>query len=103
MKLLEMDDIRKLPSDYEGIKSCIYFLWKGDDLQYIGGTRNIWTRMHAHSQSLRYGSPFQTKTVVPYDRVTCLACTPDEVFDLEPAYLQKFETPYNHMLAKNRE
>jgi GIY-YIG catalytic domain-containing protein len=103
VNLLELDEIKQLPSDYEGIKSCIYFLWHGDELMYIGGTRNAADRMLRHAQVRRHGNRFQTLTVIPYDRATFLACDQNDVFELEPQYLQKFETPYNHMLVRNRQ
>lgn len=97
--MLSLEQMRALPE--EGSGPSVYFLWKGEDLQYIGAaTTNPTHRIHRHWCNLRYrGKSFtdgdRNSFVVPHDRATILSVDREELWRVEQAYQRMYDPPYN--------
>jgi hypothetical protein len=104
--ILSLEELRALPGPVE-YDSGIYFLWKGQDLLYIGRSRNLCSREYYQATVNRY-YPFhhsQTAKYIPADRMTCLVlengieCSRELDSNLstyERAYIAAYEPPYNY-------
>lgn len=96
-----LDDARALPAEVES-GSGVYFLWRGDELLYIGsGVKNVMDRVAEQVRHKRYGATnYNWHRSIPFDRYTVLACGRDEARDIELALLEKLGRPeYNHGLV----
>lgn len=98
-ELLTIPDLCKLPDDSGesmGKGPCVYFLWKGPELLYIGATTDRGTRITRHYREKRYAySTAGIEKPIPFDRVTFFNCTREELWDLEHAYQTLYQAPYN--------
>lgn len=110
MELLTLDDLRRLPDASEG-RSGVYFLWLGEDLQYIGQSMVIGTRIGQHQQNYLYGPLRSTPvTRIKFDSGTMIELSTlryfEEMEDLrklrkliletEVAYVNAYRTPFNN-------
>jgi hypothetical protein len=85
-KLLVLARIRELPS----ILCGIYFLfWKGQ-LQRIGQTTNMLSRMETHQGEK-----------ISFDEVRVLRCQPVDLDRLEALYIRKYDPPDNRELTRS--
>jgi hypothetical protein len=91
--LLIMDQLLKLSGAYPHRQGSVYFLWRGDELLYIGQTKGLQNRIEEHWYAER----------IPFDAWSCIAC-PDVGRDdmtllyreeLEQAYIRRYRPPYN--------
>lgn len=80
MPIKTIDELRALPES-GGHDSGIYFLWRGDELQYIGKSRQVCNRIVQHDQAARFGYGKQ----IHFDRHTCLSVFSDLVINDVPA------------------
>jgi hypothetical protein len=68
---------------------CIYFLVKKGQVVYVGQTWNIYARIGSHMKSKIF------------DSVSMLNVHPDEMNNLEAAYILKFNPVYNKILPRS--
>jgi hypothetical protein len=102
-ELLELEALRRLPDDVMTAEDpCLYFLWKGDELLYIGGTTQCCERISRHIRDRNYKSA-QNGRPVPFDRYTFLH-VPDrfELWKLETEYQTRYDPPYNTVSYRRR-
>lgn len=91
------------PEEYD---SGVYFLWAGNQLLYIGKSRNICNRLYyqqlVNKNHMFHSSP--TDKVIPFDKITCkvlehdMVCCPCLDGNLEAyerAYLSFYKPPFN--------
>lgn len=109
-ELLSIDQLRTLPEDTEC--SGVYFLWNGPDLQYIGQSRSVGSRLQQHTWNYRYGHlrlhrpqriKFDRCTVIVIDRRPYMSSEELEhlakrMLSLEAAYITKHPTRFNRAL-----
>lgn len=103
--LLTTDELRALPEDEEimGHSPCVYFLWGGQDLLYIGATIQRNTRIIRHWREQRYGySSSGIGKRIPFDRVTYLDCERADMWELEHAYQVEHQPPFNSVGPRAR-
>ena len=103
IELLDLEALRKLPSDVMEVdEQCLYFLWAGDDLLYIGATTQASYRIGRHIRDRNYASA-QSGAPIPFDRCTFLA-TPDrrQMWELENAYQRHYDPPCNTVSHQRR-
>lgn len=103
--VLPLDELRTLPGPQE-FDSGVYFLWAGDELMYIGKSRELLGR-HVYQMQVNRNHPFNQSTTakyIPHDRMTCLViesgmiCQPGldgRLLNLERVYIATYEPPYN--------
>lgn len=97
--LLDIDALRKLPSDVMEVEQiCVYFLWKDDELLYIGATTQACDRIARHIRDRNYRA-----VDMPFNRYTFLE-TPDRrrLWELEIAYQRKYDPPHNVVTHQKR-
>ncbi len=102
-ELLDLAALRSLPNDFEELPDeCLYFLWAGEDLLYIGASTQVSHRISRHIRDRNYRSA-QSGVPIPFDRYTCLA-TPDrrKMWELEIEYQRAFDPPYNIVSHQRR-
>jgi len=92
-ELLTLEQLRALPRDDPHRETCVYFLWRGDDLLYIGQTKDLENRIEDH----------QFAELIPFEWWTYIACkhfdrcelTAIHRVDLEAAYIRRYAPPHN--------
>lgn len=89
-ELLTLDELRALPDDMMVVPDpVIYFLWKGDELLYIGATTQFSDRYGKHVREKRYLGR------IPFDRYTLLyPPDPRNLWHLETEYHQRYSPPF---------
>jgi hypothetical protein len=102
--LLPLDELRALPEAKE-FDSGVYFLWNAGELQYIGKSIQVMTRICNHSFSTRRGGTDTTyHSRVPFDRHTCLVLengryrvpgVEKRLTEHEQAYIAHYLPPHN--------
>ncbi len=65
----------------------VYFLLAGDEIVYIGQSRNIEARVASHKSVLKY--------IAPFDTVLYVECERKELNKLESQYMQKYSPTLN--------
>lgn len=88
--LLTLEELAALPEDGKG--PCLYFLWRGAELLYIGGTGDYHQRIERHWRNQKYAGAGGVP--IPFDRSTRLDCPKGWLWELEEKYLIKYEPPY---------
>jgi excinuclease UvrABC nuclease subunit len=89
MNILDIETLRKLPTADDDTAG-VYFLWREDELLYIGCSKNIRRRLVRHKRD-----------VIPFTRHTCIAI--DYQTDgwmnhaLEQKYIARYSPPHNVM------
>jgi hypothetical protein len=87
-----LDELRALPA---GDKGCgVYFLWWGDELHYVGASRDLGQRLYWHHCAWKFKAD-SYRVIVPHNRNTVLACGADELKEIETRYLQAYRPPFN--------
>jgi len=97
--------MRALPEPVE-FDAGIYFLWDGDELLYIGKSRDVLGRKTYQDLVNKNGVFHESPTAkfIPYDAITCLVVQngwyADQRLDgqlqnLERIYIATYEPPYN--------
>ncbi len=66
-------------------ESCVYFLFQGGEVIYIGKTRNILLRVSEHSS--RFDKAFDSVAILPVDK--------DRLSSVELFYIRSFSPRYN--------
>lgn len=100
-----LEELRALPEAAE-YDAGIYFLWGGDELLYIGKSRNVPDRILRLTQTRRCAPFYQAAhKAVPFDRHTTLVLrntggirdhSLEEPLQLhERAYIDAYRPPYN--------
>jgi hypothetical protein len=74
--------LRRIP--YTGPESVIYFLWVGDDLQYVGRTVALGRRLFVHWNAGRR-----------FDAVSTIECPVEDSKQVEQDYIEKYRPPWN--------
>jgi len=102
--VLTLDELRALPEaeEYDG---GVYFLWRANDLQYIGRSSHILDRLTWQSTVNRMDTLMTSRHVaIPFDRHTCIVLergylkqprTELLMKDYERLYIGTYPTPYN--------
>jgi hypothetical protein len=85
LQILSLDEMRALPSDLS--VGGLYFLWRGNELQYIGQTNNVRKRLWAHRHVGR----------IEFDAVTVLRSTlvAGSILAAETTYILAYLPPMN--------
>jgi hypothetical protein len=107
---LSLEQLRDLTDAEAADGSGVYFLWRGDDLQYIGQSRCVGTRVYQHKVAFLYGK-FWSRPVtrIQFDRATFILIdgppyfdTPEEskafyrkLLQTEAVYVTLYRTPFN--------
>lgn len=97
---MTFEQIAALPSEVKG--PAVYFLWRGPELLYIGGSTQPMERMYHHECAKLYGDPWGNNLPMPFDRATFLSVPRGWLYELESMYLEKFPTPFNWTTKKAR-
>jgi hypothetical protein len=91
--------LRALPEyveDFDGL--CVYFLWLGETLQYVGQTAYLCERIRQHEDALDgcgYGK------VIPFDRCTFLEVGFDDLNLVEFGLIRTHRPPFNTLEKTN--
>lgn len=104
IEIKPLEELRALP-EATTYDSGVYFLWGGDELLYIGKSRNVLDRIQRLTQA-RNCSPLYASThkAVPFDRHTVLVLSAgmyiepglDKQLQVhERAYINHYRPPYN--------
>jgi hypothetical protein len=107
-----LEELRVLPEAGE-YQAGIYFLWRGDELLYIGRSRNLPDRIQRLTQTRRCSPLYEhpAHKAVPFERHTALVLSEsmyvepglDKMLqDHERAYINKYRPPYNIDRASGR-
>lgn len=102
-ELLDLESLRKLPSDVMEVEqTCLYFLWGGEELLYVGATTQACDRIARHIRDRNYRNA-QSGRPIPFDRYTFLA-EPDrlKLWPLETEYQTFYDPPYNVVSYRRR-
>lgn len=92
---LPLDYLRGLPSE-EIHGPCVYFLWSGPLLLYIGASRQVSQRLYYHHNAKRSGSWIESyRMKVMFDRWTILRSTAEDYRRLERELIAQHDPPYN--------
>lgn len=86
IELKEVDELRAERKKYE-IWCGIYFLWKDDEIVYIGQSANGNQRRHGHFK------PFNGHC--RFDHYTFIPCPIDQLGVYEYAYIAKYKPKHN--------
>jgi hypothetical protein len=108
VEIFPIDVLRILPA-CDDFDAGVYFLWKDDELQYIGKSRQICYRLQLQEQANAYGKwrTHHMKTI-PFDRHTCIVVESGRIIGdihalerklqrLERAYIAHFQPPFNYL------
>jgi hypothetical protein len=106
-EVLPMEGIKALPDDQD--TRGVYFLWDGDELQYIGQSMQIGNRINDHERAYNYGM-FRSRPTkqIKFDKVTCLILDRrpfasrndidrlrNRLLIVERAYIERYKPPFN--------
>lgn len=72
---------------YSGRRSGVYFLWRGNELRYIGKTTHIQSRLASHEG---HGFPCNE-----WDSYSFLECPADVMSSIEDFYIRELQPPDN--------
>jgi excinuclease UvrABC nuclease subunit len=89
-------------SDYSKlIGSGIYALVSGDEVVYIGKSKQLWKRLYAHRSTLervRQGKrPFNKMRAMIFDKVWIMACAISDMERIEKEWIGKLNPKYNRV------
>lgn len=89
-----LSSARALPDEVAS-GAGVYFLWRGDELLYIGSSvTHVMDRVAQQVRYRRYGRGTQDHwRRIPFDRYTILSCDRDDAREIELALLEKFGRP----------
>lgn len=79
-------EIKKSSISWDGYPG-VYFLLSGDEIIYVGQSRNVYARVHDHRRT------------VQFDRWAFIACDNDQLLELEKHYIDVFQPKLNHIRA----
>lgn len=98
-ELLDLEALRKLPSDVMEVDEiCVYFLWKDDELLYVGATTQACERIKRHIRDRNYRA-----VDMPFNRYTFLETLDRrQLWEIEVAYQRKYDPPYNTVSHQRR-
>lgn len=101
--LLELEALRRLPDDVMAVdEQCLYFLWGGDELLYIGASLQVSERISRHTRDRNHRSAINGRPV-PFDRHTFLeVASRRELWRLETAYQMHYDPPCNTVSYRRR-
>jgi hypothetical protein len=77
-------------ADFDGL--CIYLLWRGDQLLYVGQTAYLSERFRQH-QRARDG--LSSGVRIPFDRCTYIAVEFEDMNTVETLLMDHHQPPYN--------
>jgi len=102
-EILDLEALRNLQSDVMEVKDpCLYFLWKNDELLYIGGTTQSCDRIKRHIRDRNYKSAINGRPV-PFNCYTFLEVHDRfELWKLEEQYQKHYDPPYNTVSYRRR-
>lgn len=87
MTLLSLDEVRRAAKTYSRT-SGVYFLFKGDDLVYVGQSVDVHARLKHHR-----GAGFLYTQW--WDRVAVIECAPRRLEAMENAYILALKPRFN--------
>ena len=101
--LLDIDTLRQLNDDVMKAEDpCLYFLWGGTELLYIGGTTQPCDRIARHIRDRNRRSA-QSGRPIPFDRVTFLQVSDRmTLWQLEEKYQIHYDPPFNVVSYRRR-
>lgn len=98
-KSLTLEEARRLPEPDRG--KAIYFLWRGEELLYIGASTQVSERVTRQAQFRDFGhvslsAASRAKPRIPFDRATALPFeTVQEMVDAEKVLIRRWWPPWN--------
>lgn len=108
VKILTLVELRALP-ECGDMDAGIYFLWRKNELLYIGKSRQICHRLLLHDYARTYRQ-YRAKPAkcIPYDRHTCiivesgriipdLNALKEKMKPIERAYIAHYQPPFNYL------
>lgn len=105
IEILPLEDLRKLPEAGD-CDSGVYFLWIGNELQYIGMSTNVGERLTKQMNTNKFARlrfSFAMKQI-PFERHTCLIMHSgvvmppgmrNRLIEIEHAYIEHYWPPMN--------
>lgn len=91
---MTLEQARALPELENG--AGVYFLWRGEELLYVGASTDCSQRIARHMQTQRYGKlAVYDRKNIPFDRGTILKADRRQCFEMEEDFIRRFEPPYN--------
>lgn len=91
--LMTRDEIRSLPTEDPPAACGLYFLLKGDEIVYIGMSRDICRRIYSHERS-------RANYLIAWDSCRCVRLPESEIEALEARYIQALQPLYNIIGAR---
>lgn len=88
MERMSVDDIHAMGS-------VVYFIFAGDELLYVGQSRNFKHRMKMHRARFDEEAEFISDDGLKRLSVTAIPVPPEQLNEVEYYYIQKFLPPYN--------
>lgn len=103
INVLSLDELRRLPDAAGPFDAGLYFLWRGEELLWIGKSEQILSRIARRDAQRRFdGVWLSERKGIPFDRYTCLVLQEEGprlkalLQDYERAYIAVHDPPYNH-------
>jgi len=73
-------------------QACVYMLWSGSNVIYVGSTKYPSARIRSHQSSIK-----------EFDSVSAHECNDDELLDLETKFIIKLKPKYNSSIPSSTE
>jgi hypothetical protein len=77
---------------------CVYFLWLGDALQYVGQSAYLHSRINQHERA-RDGEGAGKR--IPFDRCTFMEVDFDDMDRIETEHIEAYWPPFNELARTN--
>jgi len=94
-ELLPLRALRKLPAEPPAFGSGVYFLWRGNELLYVGQALNVRDRVTSHIRARR---GFRIAKKIPFDRCTFILCRQAQLIALEAKYILRHRPEFNELM-----
>jgi len=106
VEIMPLERLQQLPEAGE-FDGGIYFLWLGDQLQYVGKSNQISIRLNHHHYAYKFGRLRTSRSKrIPFDRHTSIVLFDETnksnklewlMRDTERAYIAHYEPPFNSL------
>lgn len=85
----------KTDSEIDAMKSVVYFLYAGDELLYIGQSKNFKRRVRLHRQKFFEEAELVDNPAMEQIRFKAFPVPAEKLDEVELFYIQKYLPPYN--------